>query len=64
MLFVTLIEVEIRLHSLQTAFLLPNSLWSGAQADTISPFETASFFYKFFQSKTLSANRHFSWIKP
>jgi hypothetical protein len=27
------------------AFVLPTSRWSGAQADTIRPFETASFFY-------------------
>jgi hypothetical protein len=42
-MFVTLSEVEMRLYSLQMAFVLPNSRWSGAQADTTNPFETASF---------------------
>jgi hypothetical protein len=30
------------LYSLQMAFVLPNSRWSGAQIVTTSPFETAS----------------------
>jgi len=35
-------EVEMLVYSLQIAFVLPNSRWSGAQADMIRPFETAS----------------------
>jgi hypothetical protein len=38
------LEIEMRLYSPQMAFVLPNSRWPGAQADTIRPFETASFF--------------------
>jgi len=29
---------------LEMAFVLPNSRWSGAQADTKIPYDTASFF--------------------
>ena len=33
---------EILPHIQEMAFVLPNSRWSGAQADTFKPFETAS----------------------
>jgi len=37
------LEIEMRLYSLQMDYVLPNSRWSGAQAETIRHFETASF---------------------
>jgi hypothetical protein len=45
-MFVTLSEVEMRLYSLQMAF-------DSAQADTTSPFETASFFFNLFSMHVL-----------
>ena len=36
--------VEMWPNLLEMAFVLPNSRWSGAQADTEKPFETASSF--------------------
>jgi hypothetical protein len=49
-MFVTLSEAEMRLYSLEMAFDIRCSRSSSAQADTVRPFETASFGFEKYNS--------------